>query len=125
MTPKKIAVLGGGNGAHTMAAELSLKGHTVTLFEMPRFKNNMKKVFETKTINLQGNIPELQGPVELHDVTDDIDKAVAGCRYICIVAPAFSHSGYAKLLKGKLHKDPDGRGYQVSQPRKFSSYSVI
>ena len=48
MTPKKIAVLGGGNGAHTMAAELSLKGHTVTLYEMPRFKNNMKKVFETK-----------------------------------------------------------------------------
>ena len=28
MTPKKIAVLGGGNGAHTMAAELALKGHT-------------------------------------------------------------------------------------------------
>ncbi len=105
MTPKKIAVLGGGNGAHTMAAELSLKGHTVTLFEMPRFKNNMKKVFETKTIKLQGNIPELQGPVELNDVTDDIEKAVRGAHYICIVAPAFAHSGYAKLLKGKLHKD--------------------
>ena len=29
MTPKKIAVLGGGNGAHTMAAEFALKGHTV------------------------------------------------------------------------------------------------
>ena len=32
MTPKKIAVLGGGNGAHTMAAEFALKGHTVNLF---------------------------------------------------------------------------------------------
>ena len=60
MTPKKIAVLGGGNGAHTMAAELSLKGHTVTLFEMPRFKNNMKKVFETKTIKLQGNCTKIR-----------------------------------------------------------------
>lgn len=28
-----------------------------------------------------------------------------GCHYICIVAPAFAHSGYAKLLKGHLHKD--------------------
>ena len=105
MTPKKIAVLGGGNGAHTMAAEFALKGHTVNLFEMPRFKNNMKKVFETKTIKLQGNIPELQGPVELNMVTDNIAEAVEGCRYICIVAPAFAHSGYAKLLKGHLHKD--------------------
>ena len=75
MTPKKIAVLGGGNGAHTMAAEMTLKGHTVTLYEMPKFRQNMKEVFETKTINLKGNIPELQGPVTLNMVTDDLAKA--------------------------------------------------
>lgn len=105
MTPKKIAVLGGGNGAHTMAAEMTLKGHTVTMYEMPQFKAGMAKVFETRTIKLQGNIPELQGPVTLHNVTDDIREAVEGAHYICIVAPAFSHLGYAKLLKGLLHKD--------------------
>ena len=105
MTPKKIAVLGGGNGAHTMAAEFTLKGHTVNMYEMPQFKSGMKKVFDTKTIKLQGNIPELQGSVELNMVTDDIAAAVEGCHYICIVAPAFAHSGYAKLLKGHLHKD--------------------
>ena len=102
MTPKKIAVLGGGNGAHTMAAEFALKGHTVNLYEMPQFKGNMKKVFETKTIRLKGNIKELQGPVELNMVTDDIAEAVEGCRYICLVAPAFTHLGYAKLLKEQL-----------------------
>ena len=105
MTPKKIAVLGGGNGAHTMAAELALKGHTVNLYEMPQFKANMQKVFDTQTIKLQGNIPELQGAVKLNMVTDDIAAAVEGCRYICIVAPAFAHLGYAKLLKGHVHKD--------------------
>ena len=57
MIPKKIAILGGGNGAHTMAAEMTLKGHTVNLYEMPRFKHDMKEVFETKTIILKGNIP--------------------------------------------------------------------
>ena len=57
MVAKKIAVLGGGNGAHTMAAELTLKGHTVNLYEMPQFKDNMKEVFETQTSHLQGNIP--------------------------------------------------------------------
>ena len=117
MTPKKIAVLCGGNGAHTMAAEFTLKGHTVNMYEMPQFKNNMKKVFETKTIKLGGNIKELQGPVTLNMVTDDIAEAVEGCHYICIVAPAFSHLGYAKLLKGHLHKDQ----IVVTYPGAFSA----
>lgn len=47
MISKKTAVLGGGNGAHAMAAELTLKGHLVTLFELPQFKGGMKKVFDT------------------------------------------------------------------------------
>ena len=51
MTPKKIAVLGGGNGAHTMAAEFALKGHTVNLYEMPQFKNNMKKVLKPRRLS--------------------------------------------------------------------------
>ena len=105
MNPKKIAILGGGNGAHTMAAEMALKGHTVNLYEMPRFRHGMKEVFDTKTIILKGNIPELQGPVELNMVTDDIAQAVEGCRYICLVTPAFAHLDYAKLLKGLVHKD--------------------
>ena len=117
MTGKKIAVLGGGNGAHTMAAEMAMKGHTVNLYEMPQFQSGMKKVFETKTIKLQGNIPELQGPVTLNMVTSDIAQAVEGCRYICIVAPAFSHAGYAKLLKGHLHKDQ----IVVTYPGAFSA----
>ncbi len=117
MTPKKIAVLGGGNGAHTMAAEFALRGHTVNLYEMPQFKHNMKKVFETKTVYLQGNIPELQGPAVLNMVTDDIAQAVEGCRYICIVAPAFAHYGYAQLLKGHLHKDQ----IVVTYPGAFSA----
>ena len=102
MTGKKIAVLGGGNGAHTMAAEFTLKGHTVNMFEMPQFKDGMKKVFETETIICDGVV---KGTAKLNMVTDDIAKAVEGCRYICIVAPAFAHEGYAKLLKGHLHKD--------------------
>lgn len=113
-SPKKIAVLGGGNGAHTMAAEFTLKGHTVNLYEMPQFKANMQKVFETGKIKAKG---VFNGIAELNLVTDDIAKAVEGCRYICIVAPAFSHAGYAKLLKGHLHKDQ----IVVTYPGAFSA----
>lgn len=102
MTTKKIAVLGGGNGAHAMAAEFALRGHTVNMYEMPRFRDNMRKVFETGRITAKG---VFSGVAELNLVTDDIEKAVEGCRYVCIVAPAFAHKGYAEILKGHLHRD--------------------
>ncbi len=114
MTPKKIAVLGGGNGAHTMAAELTLKGHTVNMFEVPEWKHNMQKVFDTQTITVKG---VLNGTAKLNMVTDNIAEAVEGCKYICIVAPAFAHSGYAKLLKGLLNKDQ----IVVTYPGAFSA----
>ena len=76
MTPKKIAVLGGGNGAHTMAAELTLKGHTVNMFEVPEWKHNMQKVFDTQTITVKG---VLNGTAKLNMVTDNIAEAVEGC----------------------------------------------
>ena len=34
MTLMKVVVLGGGNASHTIAADLTLKGLTVNLFEM-------------------------------------------------------------------------------------------
>ncbi|WP_279010796.1 hypothetical protein [Synergistes jonesii] len=38
-------------------------------------------------------------------VTDDIDKAIEGVDYICIITPAFAHEGYAELLKDKVNKN--------------------
>lgn len=37
MASIKVAVMGGGNGSHTIAADLALKGHTVNMFEMNQF----------------------------------------------------------------------------------------
>lgn len=41
MHPMKIAVMGGGNGSHTIAADLALKGLTVNMFEMKQFADRM------------------------------------------------------------------------------------
>ena len=41
----KVAVMGGGNGSHTIAADLSLKGLTVNMFEMEQFAGTMRGVF--------------------------------------------------------------------------------
>ncbi len=96
---KKIAILGGGHGAHAMAADLINRGFSVNLFEMPAFKANLGRVFETRTIAAKGCIP---GRFELDLVTDDIDDAIRGVRYILIVTPAFAHKDYAKLLHGRV-----------------------
>lgn len=38
----KIAVLGGGNGAHAAAADLTLRGFTINMYEDERFAPNMQ-----------------------------------------------------------------------------------
>lgn len=102
MAGTTIAVLGGGNGGHMAAADMKLKGHEVRFYEMPAFKHNLAEVFRTKTIEVSGVVRE---KVVLDMVTDDIDAAITGARYILITTPAFAHEGYAKLLKGKVKKD--------------------
>jgi opine dehydrogenase len=54
MRSMKAAVMGGGNGSHTIAADLALKGLTVNMFEMAKFAGRMKKVFETREIEMSG-----------------------------------------------------------------------
>lgn len=48
----KIAVLGGGNGAHAAVADLSLRGFEVNMYEDERFASNMQQVFDTQEIEL-------------------------------------------------------------------------
>jgi opine dehydrogenase len=100
--PKKVAILGGGHGAHCMAADLSSRGFIDNMFEMPEFKHNLSSLFETKTIEIEGCI---KGRYKLASVTSDIQEALDGVGYILIVTPAFAHKGYAHLLKGKV--DPE------------------
>ncbi|MCE2603881.1 NAD(P)-binding domain-containing protein, partial [Pseudomonas aeruginosa] len=97
-----VAVLGGGNGAHALAADLTNRGYLVNLYEMPRFKKNMTKVFETKTVS---SIGVIEGIFEMNMVTDDIEEAIKDVKYIVILTPAFAHADYAKLLKGKVTSD--------------------
>ena len=102
MQAKKIAVLGGGHGGHTMAADFTIKGHSVNMFEFPEYRQDMAKVFETQQIEITGSE---QGRAKLNPVTDDIEQAIDGERYIAIVTPVFAHDAYGKLLKGKVKKD--------------------
>lgn len=50
----KVAVLGGGNGGHAAAADLTNRGFCVHMYEDARFAGNLQKVFETHEITMAG-----------------------------------------------------------------------
>lgn len=43
---EKVTVIGGGNGAFATAADLTIRGNQVTLFELPRFAAGLSEVIE-------------------------------------------------------------------------------
>ena len=92
----KIAVLGGGNGAHAAAADLTLRGFTVNMYEDERFAPNMQQVFGTKKIELSGAAGT--GTAELAMVTSDLAAAIEGVKVILVAVPAFAHAAYAEKL---------------------------
>ena len=49
---KKVAILGGGNGAHAMAADLTLKGLEVTICEAPDFEEAFRATLERQSIQM-------------------------------------------------------------------------
>lgn len=93
---KTIAVLGGGNGAHAAAADLTNRGFTVHMYEEERFASNMEKVFATKTIKLKGACGE--GDIKIDMVTTNLEEAVKDAEFILVTVPAFAHAPYAKKL---------------------------
>lgn len=103
MNPLKIAVMGGGNGSHTIAADLTLKGLSVNMFEMEQFAASMQKVFETKEIEMTGVAG--RGQARLNLVTTDIAEAVADVEVIFIPLPGFTIAAYARLLAPYLEAD--------------------
>lgn len=93
----KIAVLGAGNGGQTMAADFALRGYTVRLWEDTTFYDRLDNLPNTRKIIIYGKI---NGAPTLDLVTDDIEEAVNGASYICVVTPSFAHENIARQLKG-------------------------
>lgn len=93
---RKITILGGGNGGHAAAADLTEKGFEITLYEDEQFILHMQSVFDTGKINYKGAIGT--GTAEIAKVTSDLQDAVNGADVILVMVPAFVHSLLAKKL---------------------------
>ena len=86
---KPIAVLGGGNGAHMMAGDLTLAGYKVKLYEHPLFAEKIAGVLQSKKILVQGI--GRTGLAEIDCVTTDISEALEEAEFVNMVIPAMGH----------------------------------
>jgi len=90
-----VAVLGGGNGGHAVAANLSLAGFKVNFFELPQFVDSFEKVLRTKEIQIQG--VSVDGAAKLNLATTDIQQAIKNAEVIFVITPAFGHKTMAEV----------------------------
>ncbi|MDA3917233.1 MAG: NAD/NADP octopine/nopaline dehydrogenase family protein [Deltaproteobacteria bacterium] len=115
---RNVTILGGGNGARSAAAEIALRGHKVTIYEMPQFADSVSKIKENKIIK---SIGEIEGNATIEKVTFDINEAVTGSDVIIIIVPTIFHLAYTRLLAPVLE---DGHNI-VFMPGSMGSLEFI
>ncbi len=110
-----IAVLGGGNGSHAAAADLTEAGHRVRFW-----RRDAASIAALREAANRLTLKDYRGerPVEIAVVTPDIGEAVAGAALIVCPAPAFAQESIAASLAPHL---ADGQVVFLP-PGSFGSY---
>ena len=98
----KITVIGCGNGAFATAADLSARGHEITLYVQEEHKKNFDAIRETKIIKTTGVGPV--GDIAIHEITNDIEVAMNDYDLIIPVLPSFAHEDVAKTIAPYIKK---------------------
>ncbi|MEZ4868364.1 MAG: NAD/NADP octopine/nopaline dehydrogenase family protein [Caldilineaceae bacterium] len=97
---RSLTILGGGNTAFAVAANLALRGFAVTLFEHPAFTGALDPIRPSQTIRLLG--VARTGTAHIAQITDDISQALTNDLLLLIV-PAYAHKPFAELCAPYLH----------------------
>jgi opine dehydrogenase len=91
---RSLTILGGGNTAFAVAANLALRGYDITLCEHPSFAWTLDPIRETGAIKLVG-IAE-QGVGKISQLTTDSRIALQNDLLLLIV-PAYAHKPFAEF----------------------------
>lgn len=101
---EKVTILGGGNGGFAAAADLTIRGNQVTLFELPQFADSLTEVIEKGGIDMEAYATNgLEGGfAKLHMITTDIKEALAESDIVIMIAPSYATANMAKLCAPHL-----------------------
>ncbi|MFW5872992.1 MAG: NAD/NADP octopine/nopaline dehydrogenase family protein [bacterium] len=107
---KKIAVLGAGNGGYVMAADLSMVGHEVNLYELPEYADdNLGPVIQRGGIEVISQDPSgkeivmsaggRSGFTKISGkVSSDIKEVIKGVEIIMLVVPGFIREKFVRTF---------------------------
>jgi len=119
----EIAILGAGAVGQTMAADLTLSGYRVRLYELPEFApRSLAEVLNTRRIELRGDQINFkgfkrEGVAEISLVTTDMAEAVRDAELIIVTVPALGHKEFFRRLIPHLQ---DGQVVSI-MPDNFGS----
>src|SRR5690625_621230 len=99
MSDLKITVCGVGNAGMAIAADVSMMGFEVNVFEVPEFSSNLDPIKEKQGIQLTGNtVSKKTGLAKLNVITDNAKEAVDGVDLIMVSVPAPAHENVLKQI---------------------------
>lgn len=93
MDKDKVTVLGGGATGHAAAADLTIRGFTVNLYELPQFAAGIKGTMEAGEIEVTGAI---NGVAKINMITTDIKEAIKGVKTIFVMAQSNGDAAFAE-----------------------------
>jgi len=93
-----IAILGGGNTGHTMAADISLGGYRVNFYEHPRFKAAFENTLNKGVIEIEDVRDGRHAQAKIFKITTDMKEAIEEAKLILMVIPAFGQELFFNTL---------------------------
>jgi opine dehydrogenase len=97
-----LTILGGGNTAFAVAANLTRRGFEVTLCELPSFAGTLEPIRDSKTIRLDGVAK--RGAAKIANVTTDFKEALSANELALLIVPAYAHKAFAEACAPHLRK---------------------
>jgi len=92
----KFAILGTGNSGQAYAADITLKGHSVNLAEVPEFEETLRAIEKKGGVEISGEANNGFAKIDL--ITTDLALAIKGVDIIIIGGSAFAHEAFSKAL---------------------------
>jgi opine dehydrogenase len=119
---ERVAIIGGGNGGKAAAAELTLRGKRVRLFDFPEFRSNLEELTATRRITATGAVA---GQAVLDRVTANLGEALEGADTIMVCTQALAHERVARELAALVRPEhlvlvnPGSTGGSLEMARVF------
>lgn len=92
---EQLVIIGAGNGGKAAAADLTLQGKRVRLFDFPEFAQNIEELKGNRTLTATGAV---NGTAVIEMVTSDLREAMEGADTVMVCSQALGHERVAREL---------------------------